>query len=140
AELLRTAPAPVVFTAPGTALGALAEVLAGSAAERWIAVPDGLADLGTGMRRLPLPEAVEALGGDEEEGVFVLAPPERAAWNVDLRPLLPHLVEQGVTARTLSTVLRPLGISRRDVYDALGDAPGARDEGRGARGEGRGKK
>ncbi|MFJ4503558.1 DUF371 domain-containing protein [Streptomyces sp. NPDC088864] len=140
AELLRTAPAPVVFTAPGTALGALAEVLAGSAAERWIAVPDGLADLGTGMRRLPLPEAVEALGGDEEEGVFVLAPPERAAWNVDLRPLLPHLVEQGVTARTLSTVLRPLGISRRDVYDALGDAPGARDEGGGARGEGRGKK
>lgn len=140
AELLRTAPAPVVFTAPGTALGALAEVLAGSAAERWIAVPDGLADLGTGMRRLPLPEAVEALGGDEEEGVFVLAPPERAAWNVDLRPLLPHLVEQGVTARTLSTVLRPLGISRRDVYDALGGAPGARDEGGGARGEGRGKK
>ncbi|MFJ7630312.1 DUF371 domain-containing protein [Streptomyces sp. NPDC097595] len=128
AELARTAPAPVVFRAPAADLGVLAEVLAGSAEDRRIAVPDGHPDLGHGVRWLPLSEAVAAAGGEEDERVFVLAPPERAAWNVDLRPLLPLLVEQGVTARTLSTVLRPFGISRRDLYDALGDARGSREK------------
>ncbi|MGC4951186.1 DUF371 domain-containing protein [Streptomyces sp. DT224] len=137
AELLRTAPAPVVFRAPAADLGALAEVLAGSAEDRRIAVPDGHPDLGHGVRWLPLSEAVAAFAG-EDEGVFVLAPPQRAAWNVDLRPLVPLLVEQGVTARTLSTVLRPFGISRRDLYDALGDAPASRSKG--ARNEERGEK
>ncbi|MEU2246087.1 DUF371 domain-containing protein [Streptomyces sp. NPDC019224] len=127
AELLRTAPVPVVFRAPAADVGVLAEVLAGSFEDRRIAVPDGRPDVGHGARWLPLPEAVGALEGDDE-GVFVLAPPQRASWNVDLRPLLPLLVEQGVTARTLSTVLRPFGISRRDLYDALGDGPGARSK------------
>ncbi|MEU2024379.1 DUF371 domain-containing protein [Streptomyces sp. NPDC016469] len=136
AELLRTAPAPVVFRAPAADLGVLVEVLAGSAEDRRIAVPDGHPDLGQGMTWLPLSEAVAAFEG-EEEGVFVLAPPQHAAWNVDLRPLVPLLVEQGVTARTLSTVLRPFGISRRDLYDALGDAPASRSKGSrdGERGE-----
>ncbi|WP_328901270.1 DUF371 domain-containing protein [Streptomyces sp. NBC_00441] len=130
AELLRTAPVPVVFRAPAADLGVLAEVLAGSFEDRRIAVPDGRADLGHGARWLGLPEAIsafESAQGGEEEAVFVLAPPARGAWNVDLRPLLPLLVDQGVTARTLSTVLRPFGISRRDLYDALGDASGRRD-------------
>ncbi|MGW1128567.1 DUF371 domain-containing protein [Streptomyces sp. NPDC002526] len=142
AELLRTAPAPVVLRAPAADLAVLAEVLAGSAEDRRIAVPDGHADLGHGVRWLPLSEAAGAVGG-EEEGVFVLAPPERAAWNVDLRPLVPLLVEQGVTARTLSTVLRPFGISRRDLYDALGDAPASPSAGprnKGSRDKGREKK
>ncbi|TRV80438.1 DUF371 domain-containing protein [Streptomyces sp. 130] len=143
AELVRTAPAPVVFRAPAAALGALAEVLAGSAEVRRIAVPDGQPDLGHGATWLPLSEAVAGVAapgapGAEEEGVFVLAPPEHAAWNVDLRPLVPLLVEQGVTARTLSTVLRPFGISRRDLYDALGDAPASPSEG--ARNKERGRK
>lgn len=143
AELLRTASVPVVFRAPAADLGMLAEVLAGSFEDRRIAVPDGDADLGHGVSWLPLPEAVAAVEEGEEERVFVLAPPERGAWNVDLRPLLPLLVEQGVTARTLSTVLRPFGISRRDLYDALGDAPGTREKGareKSARDKGRGEK
>lgn len=127
ADLLRSAAVPVVFRAPGADLGVLGEVLAGSFGERRIAVPDGRPDLGHGVTWMPLPEAVESFGSDDE-GVFVLAPPERAAWNVDLRPLLPLLVEQGVTARTLSTVLRPFGISRRDLYDALGDKAGKQAE------------
>ncbi|THA59617.1 DUF371 domain-containing protein [Streptomyces sp. A0958] len=122
ADLLRSASVPVVFRAPGADLGVLGEVLAGSFGERRIAVPDGRPDLGHGASWMPLPEAVETFEGDDES-VFVLAPQERAAWNVDLRPLIPLLVEQGVTARTLSTVLRPFGISRRDLYDALGDGP-----------------
>ncbi|OKJ74178.1 DUF371 domain-containing protein [Streptomyces sp. CB02460] len=149
AELARTAPAPVVFRASAADLGVLAEVLAGSAEDRRIAVPDGHPDLGHGVTWLPLSEAVGAVGGEEDERVFVLAPPERAAWNVDLRPLLPLLVEQGVTARTLSTVLRPFGISRRELYDALGDAPadrsasasqGASPRNKGSRAKGREKK
>ncbi|GHH84745.1 hypothetical protein GCM10017771_14820 [Streptomyces capitiformicae] len=128
AALLRSAPVPAVFRAPAADLDVLAGLLGSSSDERRIAVPSGPPDVGHGVTWISLSQAVRSSGRDSlAEEVFVLAPQRLAAWHVDLRPLLPLLVEQGVTARTLSTVLRPFGISRRDVYDALSESPGRGD-------------
>ncbi|MBN1171282.1 MAG: hypothetical protein JXA67_03830, partial [Micromonosporaceae bacterium] len=126
ATLLRRTTAPVVLTIPTSDLDIVAEVLASTAAGQAIAVPDSRLDCGVAARWLAddagaTPEATVAAvaGSSREETTLVVAPGQGEADHTDLAPVVLALIDAGVSPRTLGCALRPFGMGRRQVYQAI---------------------
>lgn len=117
--LLQAASVPAVFTVPLEEAGAVLETVAAAAPRRQVAVPDGRLDVGTKMTWVEAAQAADAVGRLPGEEATVVLAPSGGGEVVALEGLVRALASAGVAPRTVSQALRPLGVSRRRIYEIM---------------------
>lgn len=119
ADLLGAAPVPVALAVPVADAAATLALVAGAKPDHRIAVGDNTADVGVAVGWLAASEAAAAIASRTAATVPVVVPPRPGETRrVDVAAAVRALAAAGVAPRTLSEALAPLGISRRQIYDA----------------------
>lgn len=120
-RMLRTAPVPAVLALPAADAATVLAPLRAAAPERRLAVPEPVLDVGTAMRWTTVEAAVEEWGQRTAGTALVVLDrcPDDGSLG-ELGGVLRALADAGVSARTLSEALRPLGVRRKAIYELVG--------------------
>jgi hypothetical protein len=113
-QVLQAATVPTVLTITSAEASLLDRL------ERAIAVPDGALEVGTAMTWVDPGKVETALRDCPGTDVTVVVPPRVGGELIDLAVTVRALVGAGVAPRTISEALRPLGVTRRKIYDITG--------------------
>jgi hypothetical protein len=116
AALLRSSRVPSVVKVPLDEATVLLEALAAAVPALRLAVPDGAADVGTKLVWVPVEQAGALLSRAPGPQAAIVAEPRATGDSVELETVVRALTAAGITPRTVSEALRPLGVTRRRVY------------------------